>query len=125
MTKFDEIPLDKLTFRDALEEVKRRNGERLLARHKVVCLCGSRRFVGAFMGAALDETMRGKIVLAMVFPKPISAKDRVMLDAMHTQRIEMCDEVLILNVGGYIGKDTRNEIKYAEALGKKVRYLEP
>jgi hypothetical protein len=30
-----------------------------------------------------------------------------------------------LNVGGYIGESTRNEIRHAESIGRPVRYLEP
>lgn len=37
----------------------------------------------------------------------------------------MADEVLILNVDGYIGESTSNELKYAREKGKTVRFLEP
>ena len=37
----------------------------------------------------------------------------------------MADEILVINVGGYIGSNTRPEIEYATATGKPVRYLEP
>ena len=47
------------------------------------------------------------------------------LDALHRHRINLADEVLVLNVGGYIGTSTAAEIAYAQALGKPVRYLEP
>ena len=30
----------------------------------------------------------------------------------------------VINVGGYIGSGTRNEIEYSERTGKRVRYLE-
>jgi hypothetical protein len=46
------------------------------------------------------------------------------LDELHKRKIELADEVLVLNVGGYIGKSTRSEIDHAERLGKPVRYLE-
>lgn len=36
----------------------------------------------------------------------------------------MCDEVFVLNVGGYIGESTRSEIEYANKMGKPVKYLE-
>ena len=47
-----------------------------------------------------------------------------MLDDMHLRKIDMADEVFVINVGGYIGSSTRNEIKYAIDHGKEVRYLE-
>ena len=47
-----------------------------------------------------------------------------MLDDMHKRKIDMADEIFVINVGGYIGSSTRSEIVYAEATGKPVRYLE-
>ena len=34
------------------------------------------------------------------------------------------DEVLILNVGGYIGESTRRELQYASDGGKRIRFAE-
>jgi len=48
-----------------------------------------------------------------------------MLDELHLRKIELADEVLILNVGGYIGESTRRELQHAQQLGKRVRFLEP
>jgi hypothetical protein len=47
-----------------------------------------------------------------------------MLDDMHLRKIDMADEIFVINVGGYIGESTRREIAYAEQKGKKVNYLE-
>ena len=46
------------------------------------------------------------------------------LDELHLRKIDLADEVMVLNVGGYIGDSTRREIEYANAHGKPVRYLE-
>ena len=46
-----------------------------------------------------------------------------MLDDMHLRKIDMADEIFVVNVGGYIGESTRREIAYAENTGKKVNYL--
>lgn len=43
---------------------------------------------------------------------------------MHKRKIDMADEIYIINVGGYIGTSTRSEIEYAQKAGKTVRYLE-
>ena len=48
-----------------------------------------------------------------------------MLDDMHKRKIDMADEIFVINVGGYIGESTRSEIEYAVNTGKIVRYLEP
>lgn len=48
-----------------------------------------------------------------------------MLDDMHKRKIDMADEIFVINVGGYIGESTRSEIKYAKTTGKAIRYLHP
>lgn len=102
----------------------------------VVCLCGSTRFSEAFHDANLRETLAGKIVLSIgcdVHPdqeafghlsesEPCEVKAR--LDELYLRKIDLADEVLILNVGGYIGESTRRELAYARARGKVIRFLE-
>ena len=46
-------------------------------------------------------------------------------DLLHFDKIELSDEVLVLNINGYIGESTRNEINHAKKLNKTIRYLEP
>jgi len=101
----------------------------------VVCLCGSTRFYEAFQKANYDETMKGRIVLSVGF-YPHAAEQvhgeqlgcteeqKEMLDELHKRKIDMADEILVLNVNGYIGESTQSEIEYAEKRGKKIRYLE-
>ena len=102
---------------------------------KIVCLCGSTRFYEAFMRANYEETMAGNIVLSVGFfmHRPdathgeafgCTPEQKIKLDELHKQKIELADEVLVLNVGGYIGESTRSEIEHAERIGKPVRYLE-
>ena len=47
-----------------------------------------------------------------------------MLDDMHKRKIDMADEIFVINVNGYIGESTKSEIEYAKSLGKMVNYLE-
>lgn len=102
----------------------------------VVCLCGSTRFGEAFRAANLAETLAGKIVLSIgcdmrsdgeIFadktPEELE-QIKTDLDALHLHKIDMADEVLILNVGGYIGESTRREALHAIKTGKQIRYLE-
>lgn len=105
-------------------------------RPRIVCLCGSTRFMGAFQEANLRETMEGRIVLSIgcntksdkdVFNglNPYDARGvKQKLDELHKRKIDLADEVLILNVDGYIGESTRSEIEYAQAHGKEIRFLE-
>ena len=104
-------------------------------RPTVVCLCGSTRFYREFQEANYNETMAGRIVLSVGFfahsaaeahgeTVGITPEDKLALDELHKRKIDLADEVLILNVGGYIGESTRSEIEYANQRGKLVRYLE-
>jgi hypothetical protein len=98
-------------------------------RPTIVCLCGSTRFVEVFRYVNQRETLAGKIVLApgcfqgdavlRVLP---GVKQR--LDELHLHKIALADEILVVNVGGYIGQSTRREIAYARQHGKRVRWLE-
>lgn len=98
---------------------------------RIVCLCGSTRFKEEFIAANFRETMAGRIVLtvgwfahadaAVYVPTPAEKRR---LDELHKRKIDLADEVLILNVGGYIGESTASELAYAQARGKRVRYLE-
>ena len=103
---------------------------------KIVCLCGSTRFFRQFVEANSRETLKGNIVLSVgCFIHAISeaygaelaltAEQKITLDELHLRKIDMADEVLVLNVGGYIGSSTRDEIAYAKDHGKPLRYLEP
>lgn len=96
----------------------------------IVCLCGSTRFLEAFREANLRETLAGKIVLSIGcdFKSDhglgLTDADKEKLDILHLRKIDLADEVLILNVNGYIGKSTRKELDYALINNKRVRYLE-
>jgi hypothetical protein len=102
----------------------------------IVCLCGSTKFKDAFTEAQLSETMAGRIVLTIgcnmksdqeIFghlePKELRLI-KARLDVLHFAKIDISDEILILNVGGYVGESTEREIEYAKMRGKHIRYLE-
>ena len=96
---------------------------------KVITLCGSTRFKKEFLEAQKRLTLEGNIVISVgMFGhsgdeevwKP-GIKD--MLDRMHLSKIDMADEIFVINVDGYIGESTKREIDYAKSIGKKVNYL--
>ena len=102
----------------------------------ILCLCGSTRFSEAFRRANLQETLAGNIVLSVGcdtkgdddlfadMPQAERVRIKARLDVLHLAKIDLADEVLVLNVGGYIGESTRREVLYAQRRGKSVRYLE-
>jgi hypothetical protein len=94
----------------------------------VVCLCGSTRFKAAFEEANRRETLAGRVVLSVgVFghceADPLLPEVKTQLDALHLKKIDLAQEILVINVNGYIGDSTRREIAYATRKGKRVRYL--
>lgn len=101
----------------------------MVGKYKVVTLCGSTRFKDEFYKAQKKLTLEGCIVISVgLFGH--SGDDEVwtegtkqMLDDMHKRKIDMADEIFVINVDGYIGESTRSEIEYAISTGKAVRYL--
>ena len=109
----------------------------MVGNYKVITLCGSTRFKDAFMEAQKRLTLEENIVISVGLfghsgdkevwenmDEGTLTKTKEMLDDMHKRKIDMADEIFVINVGGYIGSSTRSEIEYAKATGKAVRYLE-
>ncbi len=109
----------------------------MVGRYKVVTLCGSTRFKDEFMKAQKDLTLKGYIVISVGLfghsgdsevwenmDEGTLTKTKEMLDDMHKRKIDMADEIFVINVGGYVGDSTKSEIEYATKTGKKVNYLE-
>ena len=108
-----------------------------MRKYKVITLCGSTRFIDEFMEAQKRLTLEGNIVISVGLfghsgdnevwenmDEGTLTRTKEMLDDMHKRKIDMSDEIYVINVGGYIGASTKSEIEYAEATGKTVRYLE-
>jgi hypothetical protein len=97
----------------------------------IVCLCGSGRFLKAFEEAEERETLNNKIVLTIgVNTKDVARSAELqpykdMLDYLHLRKIDLADEILVINIDGYIGESTVKEIVYAKATNKRVRLLHP
>ena len=97
---------------------------------KVITLCGSTRFKEEFLEAQKRLTLEGNIVISVgLFGH--SGDDVVwtdgvkdMLDRQHLAKIDLADEIFVINLGGYIGDSTRREIAYAEFKGKSITFLE-
>lgn len=100
-----------------------------LSRPRVVCICGSTRFRSEIAEANRVETLAGRIVVAPgVYGHdgdPMTDEDKTRLDELHRRKIDLADEVLVVNPGGYIGHSTGLEIGYAQDSGKPVRYTCP
>ena len=109
----------------------------MVQNYKVVTLCGSTRFKDEFMKVQKELTLKGYIVISVGLfghsgdnevwenmDEGTLTKTKEMLDDMHKRKIDMADEILVINVNGYIGSSTASEIEYAKEHGKVIKYLE-
>lgn len=109
----------------------------MIGNYKVITLCGSTRFKDAFEDVNRRLTLAGNIVISVGFfghsgdvavfenmDEQTMRDTKQMLDDMHQRKIDMADEIFVINVNGYIGESTKSEIAYAKAHGKTVNYLE-
>ena len=109
----------------------------MVGKYKVITLCGSTKFKDEFLKAQKDLLLKGNIVISVGLfghsgdsevwenmDEGTITKTKEMLDDMHKRKIDMSDEIFVINVNGYIGDSTKSEIEYAIKTGKKVNYLE-
>ncbi len=102
----------------------------MVDKYKVITLCGSTKFKDEFLNEQKRLTLEGNIVISVgLFGH--SGDDEVwtkntkeMLDDMHKRKIDMADEIFVINKDGYIGSSTKSEIEYATKTGKMVHYME-
>ena len=105
---------------------------------KVITLCGSSRFPQAFDLANMHLSMQGHIVISLACfghaDQPAGARfltsdgdektpEKQALDQLHFRKIDLSDEIFVVNVGGYVGSSTKREIAYAQSKGKAVRFM--
>ncbi len=104
-------------------------------RPPIVCLCGSTRFLDTFFEMGWKYTLEGWIVLSIGVSniaddqgghgaEAIGPDVADRLDELYLRKIDLADEIMILNVGGYIGESTLKELMYAQSIGKKIVFLE-
>lgn len=86
------------------------------------------RFRDEFERLEAELSLAGHVVLtptALDASTSLTAEERARLGRVHLQKVAMADEVLVVNVGDYVGESTRREIHHARSRGVAVRYLEP
>jgi len=101
----------------------------MIGNYKIITLCGSTRFKDEFMEVQKQLTLRGFIVISVGCfghsgdSEVWSEDTKIMLDDMHKRKIDMSDEIFVIDVNGYIGDSTKSEIQYALDSKKPVNYL--
>lgn len=97
----------------------------------IITLCGSTRFRDEFIEVNRNLTLAGNIVISVgLFGHheelfDMNSRTKIMLDELHKRKIDLADDIFVVNVGGYIGQSTQAEIQYAITHGKRVHFLEP
>ena len=97
-------------------------------RRKVVTLCGSVRFWDKIQELYEKLELENKYAVIGITPhvmnRNFTEDEEDLLDELHRIKIDLADAIYVVNVNGYIGKSTREEIEYAEQKGKEIMYLE-
>ncbi len=105
-------------------------------RPPIITMCGSSRFCGEMAVKRWQlERDEGAITLGLhLLPSWYTEVDghlaeaegcAAAMDELHLRKIDLSDEIYVMNVEGYVGDSTRREIEYAKAHGKNVRWFEP
>jgi hypothetical protein len=102
----------------------------MIGKYKIITLCGSTKFKDEFIAEQKRFTLEGNIVISVCLfghsgdEEVWSESTKEMLDDMHLRKIDMADEIFVINKNGYIGASTRKEIDYAKECKKIVRFME-
>ncbi len=94
---------------------------------KVITLCGSTKFKEEFERVNAQLTLQGHVVISLGFFEQsegidITEEQVKLFEKIHLKKIDLSNEIYVIDVNGYIGESTRNEIIYAKQTGKAVSY---
>ena len=101
----------------------------MIGGYRIITLCGSTKFKEEFMEAQKKLTLQGYIVISVGLFGHSGDEEvwadgtKEMLDDMHKKKIDLSDEIYVINKDNYIGESTRKEIKYAYMTNTKVNYM--
>ena len=95
---------------------------------KIITLCGSTKFKQEFLNVNKWLTLQGNVVITVglfgqVDNEPIFPEEKILLDEIHKVKIDLADEIFVIDINGYIGNSTKNEIEYANSKNKKIRFF--
>jgi hypothetical protein len=101
----------------------------MIGKYKIITLCGSTKFKDEFIAEQKRLTLEGNIVISVGLfghsgdSEVWTEETKMMLDDMHKRKIDLADEIFVINAGGYIGPSTMSEIEYAMKTNKPVKFL--
>ena len=102
----------------------------------IITLCGSTRFTDQMLIKQWELAKQGHVVMTWcVLPLRYLRDSRThlaeqegwgdIMDMVHKKKIDLSDEILVINVDDYIGESTKSEILHAINTGKQVKYAYP
>ncbi len=111
--------------RRKLKRLKIKNN---LENMNVITLCGSTKYKNDFLMVNKWLTLQGNVVISVamfghVDKEPLYSDEKEILDEIHKRKIDLANEIFVVDIDGYIGSSTQGEIEYAKSKGKDVRYL--
>ncbi|WP_349408533.1 DUF4406 domain-containing protein [Pseudalkalibacillus sp. SCS-8] len=94
---------------------------------RVITLCGSTKFKKQFRETEASLTLQGHVVISLGFFEQsegiqITEEQEQLFKKIHFKKIDMADEIFVIDVDGYIGSSTSKEIEYANKTNKPIRY---
>lgn len=91
---------------------------------KTVTICGSMKYEKEMPIIAFKlETKHGYNVLQCVYnfeKEEMSSLDVEALREAHYKKIDISDGIYVVDIGGYIGNSTKEEIRYAKENKKEI-----
>ena len=91
-----------------------------MADNKIISICGSMRYYDSMLAVASQLTSKGYIIL---FPFKSEKLNGELCTVMDHHKIDVSDEVFVVNPGGYFGRDTAYNIRYAASKDKPVSFM--
>ena len=94
----------------------------------IIAICGSSRFKNEILEMAKNLTLDNHIVLTPAIfehsdEQSLNAEQKIRLDNLQKEKINMSDAIFVVNVDGYIGESTYGEIDWAQRMKKEVYFL--
>ena len=102
----------------------------MISGRKIITLCGSTKFKKDFERVNKELSLKGNVVISVAYfghseDTPPTTDEKLLLDRVHLAKIDLADEIYVINTTGYIGESTRREIDYARNRGRAVTFMEP
>lgn len=96
---------------------------------KTIVICGSMRFYEQMFDEQVRLAKEGNIVILPVIElvkneSNLTAAEKEMYSEIHMRKIDIADEIYVVNYGGYVGPSTAREITYASQIGVHVKFME-